>query len=220
LSRLQPRQAIFLIGKRGISESKERLLTVPNVLTMTRMATAPLIGYWVMMHQYEWAFGGLVLGGISDVLDGYIARKWNMKSVVGSVLDPAADKVLVTVLTVTLAQQGLLPMPLAWLILGRDAGLVVSALYIRHKSLSPPKTWRRYWDVTIPSVEVRPTTVSKVNTAFQLLLVSSTLAASALDMAESAQMVLTGLQWSTGVTTLWSGLQYTLTKDGVRYLKP
>ena len=69
--------------------------------------------------------------------------------------------------------------PLVWLaviILGRDIGLAISAIYYRWISLPPPKTMARYWDFSLPSAEVKPTAISKVNTALQLLLVGSAIA--------------------------------------------
>lgn len=65
---------------------------------------------------------------------------------------------------------------LAVLILGRDIGLSISAIYYRWISLPPPKTMARYWDFSLPSAEVKPTGISKVNTALQLLLVGSSMA--------------------------------------------
>lgn len=65
---------------------------------------------------------------------------------------------------------------LAVIILGRDVGLGISALYYRWISLPAPKTMARYWDFSLPSAEVKPTTVSKANTALQLLLVGSAIA--------------------------------------------
>lgn len=65
---------------------------------------------------------------------------------------------------------------LAVLILGRDVGLSISAIYYRWISLPPPKTMARYWDFSLPSAEVKPTGISKVNTALQLLLVGSSIA--------------------------------------------
>lgn len=91
-------------------------------------------------------------------LDGYIARRYNLKTVVGSIIDPAADKTLMTVMTITLAMEGVLPrkkcslthydlihssflldtVPLAGVILGRDVGLVLAAFYYRYISLPAP----------------------------------------------------------------------------------
>jgi len=63
---------------------------------------------------------------------------------------------------------------LAVIILGRDIGLAISALYFRWISLPPPKTFARYWDFSLPSAEVRPTIISKYNTALQLGLMGMT----------------------------------------------
>lgn len=65
----------------------------------------------------------------------------------------------------------------ATVILGRDVGLAISAIYYRWISLPPPKTFARYWDFSLPSAEVRPTTISKYNTFLQLALVGVTTAA-------------------------------------------
>jgi cardiolipin synthase len=65
---------------------------------------------------------------------------------------------------------------LATLILGRDVSLAVAALYWRYASLPAPKTFKRYWDFSLPSAEVHPTTMSKYNTLLQLLLIGATLA--------------------------------------------
>lgn len=65
---------------------------------------------------------------------------------------------------------------LAVIILGRDVGLAISAIYYRWISLPPPKTMARYWDFSLPSAEVKPTEISKINTALQLVLVGSAIA--------------------------------------------
>jgi len=99
-----------------------------------------------------------------------------------------ADKLLVTVLTVSLAMKGLLPMWLAVIILGRDVGLAISAIWYRYISLPPPKTFMRYWDFSLPSAEVRPTTISKVNTLLQLGLITASTAAPILPISEMAMV--------------------------------
>lgn len=65
----------------------------------------------------------------------------------------------------------------AGIILGRDVGLGIAAIYYRWISLPPPKTFSRYWDFSLPSAEVHPTTISKYNTFLQLALVGATTAA-------------------------------------------
>jgi cardiolipin synthase len=70
----------------------------------------------------------------------------------------------------------------ASIILGRDVGLAIAAIYFRWISLPPPKTFTRYWDFSLPSAEVRPTTISKYNTFLQLALVGLTTAAPLLSV--------------------------------------
>jgi len=118
-----------------------------------------------------------------------------------------------------LTMQGQLPFPLATIIVGRDLLLSLSAFYIRYTSLPHPKTFRRYWDFSIPSAEVHPTIISKVNTALQLLLLGSTTISPLLPgAAVGLGLYLKGLQWAVAVTTIWSGLSYVLSKDAVRIL--
>lgn len=136
----------------------------------------------------------------------------------GTILDPLADKALMTILTVTLTLKGLLPTYLAVLILGRDALLALSALYYRWISLPPPKTMARYWDFSLPSAEVRPTAISKVNTALQLVLLGVSMGVPLLEMGPVLGWALAGLQWTVAATTVASGASYVGSKDAVRIL--
>ncbi len=87
----------------------ENIYTVPNILTFSRLLAAPLIGYLVLHDHHAWAVGLFAYAGITDLVDGWIARKWKLQTVVGTVIDPMADKILMTVLTVCLAYKGALP---------------------------------------------------------------------------------------------------------------
>ncbi|CCC12065.1 hypothetical protein SMACR_02286 [Sordaria macrospora] len=144
---------------------RENIHTIPNWLTFSRLVAAPFIGYCILHDHHAWALGLFAYAGVTDLLDGWIARKWNQGTVVGTVIDPMADKTLMTILTVTLSMKGLLPVWLAVIILGRDVALAISALYFRWISLPPPKTMARYWDFSLPSAEVRPTAISKYTVA-------------------------------------------------------
>jgi cardiolipin synthase len=141
---------------------------------VSRILACPILGWSILNNDFYLATGLLVYAGASDLVDGYLARRFNMRSVLGTILDPAADKTLMTTLVVTLTMKDLLPLPLAVIILGRDVLLSFSAFYIRYTSLPSPKTFTRYWDVSIPSAEVRPTQISKINTALQLGLMAQT----------------------------------------------
>lgn len=92
----------------------EDIYTIPNLLTFSRLVAAPFIGYFVLHDNHVWALGLFTYAGISDLLDGWIARRWNRRTVVGTVIDPMADKTLMTILTVSLAVKGALPGALRW----------------------------------------------------------------------------------------------------------
>ncbi|KAF8314707.1 hypothetical protein DL93DRAFT_2112903 [Clavulina sp. PMI_390] len=195
---------------------RENIYTIPNALTVSRILACPVLGYSIIQGDFALATGILAYAGITDWVDGFIARRFNMKTVLGTILDPAADKALMTTLTVTLAVKGLLPVPLAVIILGRDVLLSLSAFYIRYKSLPAPKTWSRYWDFGIPSAEVRPTEISKINTALQLLLMACTTVSPLIDA--DLHVGLQIFQWVVAGTTIWSGMGYLFSRDAVRYV--
>ncbi|CAG8617980.1 4306_t:CDS:2, partial [Racocetra fulgida] len=88
---------------------RESILNSPNVLTLSRLIVSPFVGYFILSEQYEVALGAFMYAGITDLLDGIIARHYNLKTMVGTVIDPLADKTLITILTVTLAMKDLLP---------------------------------------------------------------------------------------------------------------
>ncbi|TPX69561.1 hypothetical protein SpCBS45565_g02276 [Spizellomyces sp. 'palustris'] len=195
---------------------KENIYTIPNALTVGRLVLSPVIGYLIVSEQFTWALGTLIVAGLSDLVDGFIARRYNMKTFLGSALDPAADKVLMTVLTVSLARADLLPLPLAVLILGRDLGLIAGTAYYRYKSLPSPKTVSRYFDLSLPSAEVHPPMISKINTLLQLTLMSVSLAAPVFGFTD--WVGLEALRWVVGITTIWSGAQYALDKSVIKML--
>ena len=95
---------------------------------------------------------------------------------------------------------------LATIILGRDVGLGIAAIYYRWISLPPPKTFRRYWDFSLPSAEVHPTTISKYNTFLQVGLIGLTTAAPIipLDMG-STLTVMQYVSWGDILTGVHGG---------------
>ena len=200
----------------------ENIYTLPNVLTVSRLLAAPAVGYFIVA-SHPWAALGLFFyAGVTDAVDGYLARRLGSQTVVGTVIDPMADKALMTIAVVALTATHALPLWLAVIILGRDVGLAISAIYFRWISLPPPKTMARYWDFSLPSAEVHPTEISKINTFLQLLLVGSAMALpclpEALVHAWNLRGVFEGWTYLVAGTTVWSGLSYVGSKDAVKIL--
>lgn len=118
---------------------RENVMTIPNLLCVGRAALAPYLGYVIIQGDYSLAMGLLVAAGISDLLDGWIARGWpSQASKMGSFLDPMADKLLVGSLCICLSYTGLLPLWLTVMVLFRDAFLILAGFVIRYISLPPP----------------------------------------------------------------------------------
>lgn len=147
------------------------IYTVPNMLTMTRIGATPFIGYFIASGHSTAAISLFTYLCVTDFLDGYIARKFNLKSVLGSILDPLADKFLMTTCTVALYIGGGMPLYAASIIIGRDVMLSFMAFYMRYKSLPAPKTLKRYLDPKITTHTVLPNTLGKVNTALQMFYI-------------------------------------------------
>ncbi|OMJ22942.1 Cardiolipin synthase (CMP-forming) [Smittium culicis] len=118
-----------------------------------------------------------------------------------------ADKIFITTLVVSLSWNGLIPLPLAVIFIGRDLALTIAAFFIRYRTLPEPKTFKRYWDLSLPSVTVTPSLLSKANTALQLCVVSSALICPVLGFPTSS-MWMHVLQIITGSTTILSGIGY------------
>ncbi|CDK25023.1 unnamed protein product [Kuraishia capsulata CBS 1993] len=205
-------------------EIHENIYTIPNFLTLTRLLAAPAIGYLIVKNEVLYALGLFVYSCVTDFLDGFIARKYNLRSIVGTIIDPMADKVLMVVCTVCMAQAHQMPLYLASLILGRDILLALSAVYYRFISLPPPKTILRYFDFSIPSAEVRPTMISKVNTALQMVYIGCCVVKPVLlpyFAADNSELFLSGLQvfeYVVAFTTISSGLSYVFSKNAVKIL--
>jgi len=177
------------------------------MLTASRMALSPVIGYLVVTQAYLPAMVLFCFAGITDMLDGYIARNFaGQASRLGMAIDPLADKLLMTIMTLSLTWADLFPATLTVLIITRDVLLIASGFALRYFSLSPPITLKRYFDISLPSAEVYPTASSKINTLVQLVAVAASLAAPLASMTESP--ALQALWLLAGVTTVISGASY------------
>ncbi|XP_063247702.1 cardiolipin synthase (CMP-forming) [Prinia subflava] len=189
------------------AELYENPWTIPNILSMARMGLAPVLGYLIVEENFNVALGVFVLAGVTDLLDGFIARNWaNQKSALGSALDPLADKILISVLYVSLTCANLIPAPLTSVIILRDAALIAAVFYVRYKTLSPPRTLSRYFNPCYATAQLKPTFISKMNTAVQLILVAASLAAPVFNYVDS--IYLQTLWCITAFTTVTSAYSY------------
>lgn len=207
------------VKKTGVDLQYSTILTVPNLLTMLRMVLAPVLGYLVLQEAYTPACGVFVVAGLTDMLDGFIARNFrNQTSALGSFIDPLADKLLISILFVSLTAVNLLPVALTVLVVTRDVCLTSAGFYVRYISLNPrPKSLREFFDITNPSARLQPTLISKVNTAVQLSVVALTLAAPVFDFVENP--ALQALWYLTAVTTVMSGVGYIFARDTFKLLQ-
>jgi len=197
---------------------QDMILTVPNVLTLCRMLMAPVLGYMVLTGAYMAACGIFVIAGITDLLDGYIARNFeNQTSELGSFIDPFADKLLVSILFLSLTAVNLIPLALTGLVIVRDVCLMTGGFYVRYISLDKPVTLKRYFDLTNITAQLQPTVVSKLNTAVQLSLVAFTLAAPVFGYVDHP--ALHGLWYLTAGTTIVSGVGYIFAKGTFKLLR-
>lgn len=112
---------------------------LPNILSVLRLFLTPWICWAIIKGHTPLAFVILALALITDVLDGWLARRFHWKTPQGQILDPLADKVFITGLFLSLAYKGLIPMWLAVIVLLRDLGLLIGGivLWYRRKEVLP-----------------------------------------------------------------------------------
>ncbi|KAL5724951.1 cardiolipin synthase (CMP-forming) [Ranunculus cassubicifolius] len=193
----------------------ESYVNLPNMISMSRMVSAPLIGWMIINDWYLSAFVALGVSGATDWLDGYVARKMGINSVVGSYLDPLADKVLIGCVALAMVKKDLLQPWLVGLVVFRDVGLVGGALYQRANSLGWKwKSWSEFTNLDgTHRQKVEPLFISKVNTVFQLALVAAAILQPEFG-SDQTQLYITYLTWLVASTTVASTVAY-----GKQYLK-
>jgi cardiolipin synthase len=98
-----------ILSKIPLQSSHENIYTVPNILTFSRLIAAPVVGYLLVHNYHAAALSLFAYAGITDLVDGWIARKYHLQTVVGTIIDPMADKLLMTIGVACLAVNGSLP---------------------------------------------------------------------------------------------------------------
>ncbi|XP_042497384.1 CDP-diacylglycerol--glycerol-3-phosphate 3-phosphatidyltransferase 1, chloroplastic [Macadamia integrifolia] len=200
----------------GVSgSSAENFVNLPNLISLSRLVSGPLLGWLIINEWYLCAFVGLAVSGATDWLDGYVARKMGINSVVGSYLDPLADKVLIGCVALAMVKMDLLHPALVGLVVFRDVGLISGAVYKRASNLG--WEWRSWSDfINLDGThreKVEPLLVSKVNTVFQLALVAAALLQPEFG-TEATQSHIEYLSWLVASTTVASTVAY-----GVQHMR-
>lgn len=173
---LRQSKGALLCAQKNERSDQDRILTVPNLLCIGRIAVSPYLATSIINGDLKTSLAIFGLAGFTDLLDGWIARKVpGQASKLGSFLDPLADKILVTTMYLSLTTASLMPAPLTALIISRDVLLVYAGLYIRYMSVKPPFTLAKYFDARLPTAQINPTRISKINTGFQFLTIAAAL---------------------------------------------
>ncbi len=151
-------------------------MTIPNLITIGRLFLAPLTIWLIVSGESVTAFWIFILAGVSDAVDGFLARSFNLKSVLGSYLDPLADKVLLVSIYVTFAILEEIPVWVTILVVSRDI-LIIGAVMLAGMLGHP--------------IAMRPRIVSKANTMAQIVLAGLVLG----DLAFPADLSGSGTSW-------------------------
>ena len=166
---------------------------LPNAISILRIALVPPILVLILWGDYGWALALFWIAGFSDGLDGYLAVRFGWTTRLGALLDPAADKLLITGLFVTLAYTGDIPVWLATVVILRDVVIVLGALA---------------YNFIVKPVPGEPTRISKLNTALQMIFVLFVLSRSGFDWPEEISITVLGA--AVLVTVVISGVDYVL----------
>lgn len=167
------------------------LFTLPNMITLARLAAVPGTIWLILQHRLDLAFLLFLAAGISDGLDGWLARATNSRSALGALLDPVADKALLVSVYVTLAAIAVLPDWLAILVVFRDLVIVGGLTLLWMLGNRPP---------------IRPLWISKLNTLLQIMLAALALFIHGFEVPMETAITL--LIWLVAASTLASGIAY------------
>ena len=166
-------------------------INLPNFITIGRILLVPITIWLIISGEFSLAFAAFVAAGLSDGVDGFIARRFNQRSELGAYLDPIADKALLVSIYVSLGLLKFLPAWLVILVVTRDV-LIVGAVVLA-------------WVVNKPMV-VAPSMASKVNTVAQIILAGLVLGL--LGLKVSMDHVLFAGYGSVAILTFGSGALY------------
>lgn len=167
------------------------LSLLPNLITLARLLAVPVTVYLLLKSSYTAAFWVFAAAGLSDALDGYLAKRLGVQSEIGAYMDPLADKALIVGVFITLGYIGHVPLWLVLLIAFRDLLIIGGALLFQ---------------TLTQSLKMAPLMISKLNTVAQIALASVLLAELGLGLA--LPYLSAGLTYVVAATTFVSGTAY------------
>lgn len=168
------------------------LRTAPNLLTLLRICMAPFLVAAILEGQYEFSFVLFIAAGLTDALDGALARILKQRSMLGHYLDPVADKLLLSTLFLVLMHKGLIPVTVTVLVFGRDVGILLVAAILY---------------AAVGRREFHPSIFGKANTLAQISAVAAVLLHQ-LTAAYWVRCFRTAALDATMALTVASGLHY------------
>lgn len=188
---------------------KDNIYTIPNALSFSRILLSPIVAYSVINGHHSTALVLFSVAGLTDFLDGQIARRFpSQRSLLGSIIDPIGDKMLMGLTTASVWYSGLMPSWLVFIILGRDIILLCGGLAVKYKSLDKFSI-KELFNIADGTIEVKPGWHGKVNMCLQLGAVIGCLGAPIWSLQDSSY--LQGYLALTGVMGVYSLVQYILT---------
>lgn len=164
---------------------------LPNAISLMRMALVVPILLLILEGSFGWALALFWLAGLSDGVDGYLAKRFNWHTRLGALLDPVADKLLVAGMFITLAYTQDIPMWLAAIVIGRDLVIVAGAIA---------------YNFLIGPVDGEPTNISKINTVLELLFLLFVLTRAGYGWPDPSWITVLGA--AILVTVVISGVDY------------
>ncbi len=167
-------------------------MNIPNLISLGRLLSVPLTVWLILDAAWVAAFALFLAAGVSDAIDGYIAKRYDLRSELGRFLDPLADKALLVSIYVTLGLKGILLPWIVILVVSRDVLIVGGVLLSFAMGLS---------------FEVQPSPVSKLNTVMQITLAAAMLGQMGLHVRLPWPLGL-ALVLIVAVTTVLSGAGY------------
>ncbi|WP_313957289.1 CDP-alcohol phosphatidyltransferase family protein [Sedimenticola selenatireducens] len=164
---------------------------IPNLISVLRIFMSVPVVWMLLEQQFGIALVLFAVAGISDGLDGYLAKHYGWQSQLGGLLDPLADKVLLVSSYLTLALIGIIPVWLVLLVILRDLIIVTGALVYHFR---------------VMELDAHPSMISKVNTFSQIVLVLAVV----LDrgLVSLPELLIDSLIWVVLITTVASGVNY------------